>query len=101
MYRDAGPARYRVRARWFVVGVGALLQSVVLISGLANMAVKPGTMPWQEEAMLHAPIIVVPLISLAAFGFPSRPRDPSLCAQCGYELTGLPGPVCPECGQHD
>lgn len=27
------------------------------------------------------------------------PRNPEHCANCGYDLRGLPEPRCPECGQ--
>ncbi|MBN1489051.1 MAG: DUF2007 domain-containing protein [Phycisphaerae bacterium] len=27
------------------------------------------------------------------------PPNPSHCAECGYDLTGLPEPRCPECGR--
>ncbi len=26
-------------------------------------------------------------------------HDPSRCSKCGYSLAGLPGKICPECGQ--
>ncbi len=29
----------------------------------------------------------------------ARRHDPDRCAWCGYDLRGLPGPICPECGQ--
>jgi DNA-directed RNA polymerase subunit RPC12/RpoP len=29
----------------------------------------------------------------------SRFKQPPRCTRCGYELTGLRGPRCPECGE--
>ncbi len=27
-----------------------------------------------------------------------RPLDPDTCTRCGYDVTSLPAPICPECG---
>ena len=29
----------------------------------------------------------------------ARLQDAGLCVRCGYNLTGLPEPRCPECGE--
>jgi len=40
----------------------------------------------------------VPAVAMLAFGLTGRVRTRIPCAKCGYELAGLSGGVCPECG---
>ena len=61
---------------------------------------------WYEGARLT--LVIIPLwMPLAAVGVPTvflwyrrrRRRREGHCQACGYNLTGLPEPRCPECGR--
>ncbi|HOW71352.1 MAG TPA: hypothetical protein PKY77_12180 [Phycisphaerae bacterium] len=58
---------------------------------------------WMGGSMLAGAAIWVVLGILSRRGFPSTvvvPEDqPMVCPSCGYNLTGLPEPRCPECGR--
>jgi lysylphosphatidylglycerol synthetase-like protein (DUF2156 family) len=79
-------------------GMCVLLQVVLLVRGLFDFLDKPGMMSWPEHAMLSAPIVLVPLVSLTALALRDRYWPHPLCPNCGYNRTGLTSEICPECG---
>lgn len=53
--------------------------------------------------LLSLPVMLLSYIATGFFiyfMFPQKllPCDPMRCANCGYDLTGLPADICPECG---
>ncbi len=61
---------------------------------------------WDVNTSMHPPAILfflIPLVLglwLLVRGLrPKRRGDTPYCAACGYNLTGLAGELCPECGE--
>ncbi|MCA9250596.1 MAG: hypothetical protein R3E58_17030 [Phycisphaerae bacterium] len=73
----------------FFIGLGAFLLSF-LAAGTVT-----GQMFWQAGMALMAIDIVMILL------WPQRPdwTLPGHCVHCGYDLTGIEGGRCPECGK--
>ena len=88
----------------------ASIASLILASWGAYLAVAATRANWCGEALGIAfncyTIVFVPLLALLAVTVivlsvsgRHRPATPSgFCVKCGYNLTGLPEPRCPECG---
>lgn len=73
-------------------GLGCVLASMVWVSQMDTPLV----------FVVMGVIWVVPVcVSLAMWGRERRRvlKDGSVCAGCGYDIRGLPGRVCPECGR--
>ena len=54
-----------------------------------------GLHAWPAAALL---CIAWPLAAWSYFGIPILRRKRGLCVRCGYDISGIPSPVCPECG---
>lgn len=79
--------------RWLSLIVFALL--LVLIGWLLIRGIARG------QLVVGAPVLLgLPCLVNAAYAFVGRGRayGPGQCAACGYDLMGLEGGVCPECG---
>ncbi len=79
--------------RWISVLVFVLL--VVLIGWLVAGGLVRG------QLVIGAPVLLgLPCFVNAAYAIVGRGKafGPGLCASCGYDLSGLNGGVCPECG---
>ena len=57
-----------------------------------------GSWPYWVEFPLLAALLAVAVPTLRGWRFWPKPIKPGHCG-CGYDLTGLPEPRCPECGQ--
>ena len=79
--------------RWMSVLVFVLL--VVLIGWLVVGGLVRGQMVIAAPVLLGLPCLVNAGYALVGKG---RTYGPSQCASCGYDLHGLEGGVCPECG---
>ena len=75
-------------------GIEAVVQGEELWGARGGLAFDVGTMPsvWvvDDEDWERAHFLVAEL---------RGGTGPSHCANCGYDLRGLPEPRCPECGQ--
>lgn len=74
---------------------------MILIQGVLALINKADAVSWPDHAVrVLIPLTLVPTISIPAlislcFGRAAKDE----CEVCGYELNGLPGPICPECGK--
>lgn len=85
----------RIEALWFA--------SLLMLPVAAAAAI---VVRWDEGgvggalAVLSMPTAFMVLCAVGAGKFPVRRTiDRSKCASCGYDLGGLAGGVCPECGK--
>jgi hypothetical protein len=79
-----------------------LVLGTVLIAATTGAAEDVG-----PYAALGALLLIGALVGAATREFtalqeshqrPSRPPDPDICQECGYDLARLPSDRCPECG---
>jgi len=62
---------------------------------------RPRWLRWTKSTLiipLWIPMIIVAMPCAVAWWQAFRRFAPGCCTQCGYDLTGLPEPRCPECG---
>lgn len=62
------------------------------------LPLQPLPLPFAVNAVIYA---TVPLGLVGVWRLLKRRLHPDRCEKCGYDLTGLRGPVCPECGTPD
>ena len=78
-----GRARKRPQRRWPTW----IPVSLAILTGLTVVALGP-----------FACAIIVPLGFLVYLAFRRTEHPPFHCQNCGYDVTGIPSHVCPECG---
>jgi hypothetical protein len=82
-----------------------VVSSVAVVACLATItwalvAIAPtaGFADALSQFLFYSPVILVPALSVWALWLLRHPWRLTQCANCGYDLTGSPGEVCPECG---
>ena len=74
------------------IGLGGLVVVLVLVVAGVNGGV------WVLIPLLGG--VLIPVGMFVAFWLANRPPPPPwICEGCGYDLRGLTGIECPECGQ--
>jgi hypothetical protein len=73
----------------------------VTVTPIASGYVKDAAVIVAAALALHA-IVFVPshVVAFVMRDRRARAALSGLCVRCGYDMAGLPGPICPECG-HD
>lgn len=85
----------RIEALWFA----SLLTLPVAVAASILARLDDGGIGG-SLALLAMPTAYMVLCAVGAAKFPVRVEaDRTKCATCGYDLGGLPGGVCPECGK--
>jgi hypothetical protein len=88
-------------------GRGVLRRSLQFASVVVNGALVVRLVVFAFTGMVRGPMVLaVPLLLgvpavlnvVAAVLGSGRPNPPGTCRQCGYDLRGLKGSRCPECG---
>lgn len=100
-----GLASSRVFSQWFGVSGGCDISKLLprrskTYPGAMTQTVMPLTPVWaglSANSLAYAGIWFVAASAVRAIRKWLRPRA-GCCAACGYEMTGLRGAVCPECG---
>ena len=103
-------SRRRLNVRRFVLT--SVICHVVLIPpmALATLLAHQWSNPtddWGDIVVFGSVLVLLlatPCVAVPVWWIGSRvergrqARYPSACASCGYDLTGVPGNICPECG---
>lgn len=72
--------RQRDRFRFVTAGASSILQVILIARGVFEVIDKPGLATWTEHVLLSGPIVLVPLMTLAALMFRERSDSDSDCA---------------------
>ncbi len=57
----------------------------------------PGVGPWVGSTAWHF-IVALSMSCWVRYGYPVHAIRNEFCSNCGYDLVGLSGEICPECG---
>ncbi len=96
IYLAGDPAEaHLVQALLAEHGIAAIVQGEALWSAAGGLPLGPASAPsvWLRD---DGDVERAGRLIAAHFG---PPKNPAHCANCGYDLRGLPEPRCPECGR--